>query len=145
MRKWSLFLLVIFAVGSAGVAKERPAQATAPGWLGFGFELHRDPESKVATWLHVRRVAEAGPAYKAGLRSQDVITAINDKPVAFSTDTAALDFFSSRRAGERVVFTLAKSAGPVRLIVIAAPRPSKATERWKSNYARAKEEDKPKP
>ena len=145
MRKWSLILLAILTVGSAGLAKERPAKAAAPGWLGFGFELHREPESKMATWLHVRRVAEGGPAYKAGLRPQDVIIAINDKPVRFSTDTAALDFFSSRRTGESVVLTLAKPAGPVRLVVIAAPRPSKATETWKSNYARAKEEDKAKP
>jgi S1-C subfamily serine protease len=145
MRKWSVMLLLLFATGFAGGAKERPIKAAAPGWLGFGFELHRAPEKKAGTWLHVRRVVEGGPAYKAGLRPQDVITAINDRPVAFATDTAALDFFSSRRVGESVVFTLAKPTGPVRLTVTAAVRPSNAAVTWKSNYDRARSQDRAKP
>jgi len=36
-----------------------------PGWLGFGFTLHRNEKEQ---WLQVRTIAANGPAEKAGLK-----------------------------------------------------------------------------
>lgn len=132
-------LLLSFSPSIAREPQHKPA--VARGWLGFGFELHRETGKAIPVWLHIRRVTEAGPAFKAGLRPQDVIVEIDNKPVGFATDKAALDFFSSLRAGEKVVLTLARASGRLRLTVIAAPRPSSAAATWKRNYDQAAARD----
>ena len=74
--------------------------------------LHRDPPRK--PWLHIQRVAVGGPAEQAGLRPQDVVVQINGKDITFASDTAALDYFAARVAGEKIVFTVARPNGRVR-------------------------------
>jgi S1-C subfamily serine protease len=138
MRNALLIACLLLPSSSPSLAGEPPPKrSVARGWLGFGFELHREPGKAVPVWLHVRRVTEGGPAFKAGLRSQDVIVEIDDKPLRFATDTAALDFFSSRRAGEKVILTLARATGRTRLTVVAEPPPPRAATTWKRNYDQA--------
>lgn len=140
----ALSLLVLFIGSTILPAAERaPARPMTPGWLGLGFVLHRDPPRKA--WLYVQRVAAGGPATRAGLRPQDVIVKINDKDITFASETAALDFFAARVAGEKVVFTVTRPQGRVRMTLIAARRPAANDAIWLDNYARAAKQDKARP
>lgn len=135
-RALAVSLLTLFL----GAATLSPAQAarpksSTPGWLGLGFVLHRDPPRK--PWLHIQRVAAGGPAEQAGLRPQDVVVQINDKDINFASDTAALDYFAARVAGEKIIFTVARPKGRVRLTLRAISRSPEKALVWKDNYSRA--------
>jgi C-terminal processing protease CtpA/Prc len=132
-RVLAVSLLMVF-IGPL-IAQASPAGSKTPGWLGLSFVLHRDPPRKA--WLHIRRVAGGGPAEQAGLRPQDVIVQINGKDITFASDMAALDFFAGRVAGEKIVFTLARPKGRLRLTLIAAKRPAGTNAVWQDNYTRA--------
>ncbi len=140
-RALAVSLLTIFL----GTVLLSPAQAarpkaSTPGWLGLGFVLHRDPPRK--PWLHIQRVAVGGPAEQAGLRPQDVVVQINGKDIPFASDTAALDYFAARVAGEKIVFTVARPNGRVRLTLRATPRSPEKASVWKDNYSRAAAQDR---
>ena len=140
-RALTVSLLMIFL----GAATLSPAQAarpksSTPGWLGLGFVLHRDPPRK--PWLHIQRVAVGGPAEQAALRPQDVVVQINGKDITFASDMAALDYFAARVAGEKIVFTVARPNGRVRLTLLATPRSPEKALVWKDNYSRAAAQDR---
>lgn len=144
MRTAVLCLLLLFPFSGAGshAAQNKPSPPwKTPGWLGFGYELHHDVRKTVKTWLYVRRVVTGGPADRAGVRPQDVIVKVNGKGIAFASDTAALDFFASRKEGEKIVFTILRASGPISLTVTAGNRPAGTDAAWKDNYERAAKED----
>jgi C-terminal processing protease CtpA/Prc len=138
-------LLVVILVGANSHAADNKSgartQSRTPGWLGFGFELRHDSQKAVKTWLYVRKLVAGGPAEKAGLRLQDVIIKINGKPIGFTSDTAALDFFASRTAGEKILLNIVRASGPLQIAVIAGKRPVESDAVWKDNYERAAEQD----
>lgn len=73
---------------SANVRTPTPAADRArPGLLGFGYDytLPRDSESQAGS-MFVRVVLEGGPAGQAGLKVQDVIDAIDGRPLRFDDD-----------------------------------------------------------
>lgn len=103
------------------------AAAAMPGWLGFGFTRHRTGRE---TWLQVRRVAPGGPAEKAGLRPQDVITSINGRRVTFASDAAAVMFLQQIRAGQRLRLRIRRGAQRREVVLTAVPlSPDKAAQR----------------
>ncbi|HEX7153573.1 MAG TPA: PDZ domain-containing protein [Thermoanaerobaculia bacterium] len=108
-----------------------------PGWLGFGYLRHVEPKAKVKQWLYVHRLDPAGPAQTAGLRLQDVVIAIDGKPLQFASDTALLDFFSAIRPGQTVRLTVMRGAAPHVIALRARPMPKALAERWQRNYALA--------
>jgi len=94
----------LFGVGNEAYERSEPKV----GWLGFGFTRHESASRNNTTqvWLFVRNVVESGPAARAGLRVQDVITRVNGKPVAFRSDTEVVEFVEAIRPGDRVRLTV---------------------------------------
>ncbi len=89
--------------------------------LYHGVRPTHDPESPIE--FVVGEVEENSPAAKIGLRSGDVITAVNDKPVK-----RALDFerdLLDRKAGDEVRVTVKRDRQPMKLNLVLAPAPKK--------------------
>lgn len=131
MRKLTIVLLLL--------ASTTAFADKVPGWLGLGYTYHRNPDG--TGWLHVQRLAPGGPAEKAGLLVQNVITAIDGKPLRFADDKAVIAHFKSIRPGQEVVLTVMQrgKAKPVKVKAIAMPK--QYYELWKQNEQRAKEKN----
>lgn len=70
-----------------------------------------------------------GPGTAAGLRVQDLIIAIDAKPVWFTDEVAVLSYFAGIRKGQRVDFTVVRGARTLLVSVIAGPMPAGYSER----------------
>ena len=114
----------------------------AQGTLGLGYTLHADPEQEVKQWLVVRGTLPDGPAAKAGILPNDLIVAINGKPLSFRDDVDLLDFFASIRAGDRVEATLLRGDEKRKVVLVAAAMTAEQQERWKQNYELARKKRK---
>ena len=111
------------------------------GYLGLGLTRHESTTSSgtKSRWLFVRQLAPNGPAARAGLEPQDVITHIDRKRVSFENDAAMLRFFSGIRSAQVVTFTVRRGATTVALRVTAEPMPPEFAERWKRNRELARQ------
>jgi S1-C subfamily serine protease len=107
-----------------------------PGWLGFGFTLHTEASQQ---WLHVRTIADGGPAAQAGLRQGDLIVAIDGKPLRFQDDLAVLERLGTVKPQQTVTVTVARADTRLRLRLKAAPMSDARWERWQLNLEVAKQ------
>ena len=128
MRRFAVLLILISTAASAELS-------SVAGYLGLGVTRHESRTSSGAKsrWLFVRQLAPNGPAARAGLKPQDVITHIDRKRVSFENDAAMLQFFSGIRSAQVVTFTLRRGATTLALRVTAEPMPPEFAERWKRN------------
>lgn len=110
-----------------------------PGWLGLGYTYHetRGPAGRVV-WLFVQQIVPAGPAEKAGLKPQDVITGINGKPLPFRGEIDALNYFSGVKPGERFEFEVRRGATRRTLTVVAVHAPPNIAQVRRNNQILAK-------
>jgi len=113
--------------------------AANPGWLGFGYTVHRSPNDARITFLFVRQLVPGGPAARAGLHVQDVISAIDGRPVRFADASAALAFFQKVRPRQAIVFTVVQPKVSKSVRVVAAEMPPEQLRRWKENEDLAKQ------
>lgn len=111
------------------------ATVDRPGYLGFSFTMHSDSASQ---WLMVRHVVADGPAARGGLAPQDVITAINGKPLRFRDDLEFLDFLARVRAGQRLRLSVIHNQKKETRIIKAGVMSDEAYERWQLNRDLAK-------
>lgn len=114
------------------------ATASPPGWIGLGYTYHRTDAAKPG-WLHVQRLAPGGPAQSAGLRPQDVITAIDGKPLRFATDAAVLAFFRQLRTNQQLTFTVVRQQKTLTIRVKAIAPPAEALPLLQKNDELAKQ------
>jgi S1-C subfamily serine protease len=129
MKKLSLAALLVVAF--AAFADD----AARPGWLGFGFTHHTQEKEQ---WLVVRGVLPNSPAAAAGIREQDVVVAIDGKPVQFKDSLALLELLATVRPGQRVRFTILRERRKSVRVVTAAPMTAEQHERWKANLEMAR-------
>ena len=127
-------LLMIVATLSA-VAADRPR----PGWLGMGVAYHAPAQSKggIAGWIYVMQLAPGGPALAAGVRPQDVITAIDGRPLRFADETAMLASLASVRPNQRLTFDVRRGASTLRIAVTATPMSDAMYRLWRQNVPAA--------
>jgi S1-C subfamily serine protease len=136
--KYALTLLATFAASSilaAGVASPAP-----PGWLGLGYTYNATNTSPGRmVWLFIRQIAHGGPAERAGLKPQDVITAINGKPLSFRDELETVNFFSGIRQGQRVQLKISRgrSVQIVTIVAVALPPGMAEQRRIDEQLARA--------
>jgi S1-C subfamily serine protease len=116
--------LVVALIVSAGLVSR-------PGYLGFGFNYHFDPNGG---WLHVQRVAANGPAERAGLHPLDVITSINGQALRFKSDGEVLSSLGTIRASDRVTLTVLRAQTHLTITLVAAAMTDAQYERWKRNF-----------
>lgn len=129
-------LVSLLATSLALVAA--PPSVERPGWLGLGYTYHLAAETSHPNWLYVQRLAPDGPAERGGLHTQDVITAIDGKPLRFASDREVMDFFAKFRPGQTVTFTVVRPSGKQRLRVVATPMTDEAYALWQQNASKAK-------
>lgn len=134
-----LVLVMIVAAGADGSAAPQP-----PGYLGLGVSYRKpDPQKGSPGWLLVQHVPEDGPAFRAGLKPQTVITAVNGRPLTYPDDASMLRWLKSIRPGQSIRLTLA-GAKPKEVVLVAAEMPPDKPRIWKANFerpARAKPRD----
>ena len=106
-----------------------------PGYFGFSFTFHKDPGNE---WLIVRGIAPGGPAARGGLAPQDVITAINGKPLRFRDELECFDFLSRFKPGQHVRFSVIHNQKPTTCVIETGIMSDDAYERWQSSLEMAK-------
>lgn len=95
------------------------APAQRPGYFGLTLTLHSDATSQ---WMYVHEVNPAGPAARAGLAANDVITAIDGKPVGSSEEVVRV--VSSKDPGSKVRLTVFRGGKELNLTANLGDRPS---------------------
>lgn len=105
---------------------------TPTGWIGLGYTFHQSSNGK-APWLHVQQLAPDGPAYLAGVRPQDVITAIDGRRISFADKAQALAFFAGLTPGRKVKFSILRRDKKLTIHVKAVPLPAQYQQRWDHN------------
>ena len=123
---------------AAGALVAAPPSGERPGWLGLGYTYHLATEPSHPNWLYVQRLAPDGPAERGGLHTQDVITAIEGKPLRFANDHEIMDFFAKFRPGQTVTFTVVRPSGKQKVRVVAMPMTDEAYALWQQNASKAK-------
>lgn len=140
--KWlATFLVLAVAACSSGPAPSPQSPPTPsaeapqpPGYLGLGLTYHEpDPQEGSTGWLMVRYVPEDGPAFRAGLEPQMVITAIDGRPLTFPDDASMLLWVKSIRPGQSIRLTLGGHE-PRELTLVAAEMPPDKLRIWKANF-----------
>lgn len=98
-------------------AAEQPPVDTEPGYLG----VVADDRGEEGRGVRVIDVIPGGPAFAGGLRSDDVITGITNRPVRSLADLARL--LEHVAAGSEVIFQIIRQGEPQELRVTLGERP----------------------
>ncbi|MFP5247807.1 MAG: PDZ domain-containing protein [Thermoanaerobaculia bacterium] len=89
--------------------------AERPSWFGLSFTYRIEGYTR---WLQLCAVAPNGPAARAGLQKGDQITHIDQKPIAFASDRAVLQFLARSR---RITFRVARGTRAFDVTVTGLP------------------------
>jgi S1-C subfamily serine protease len=131
-------IALVTLLAASGALPAAPPPAERPGWLGLGYTYHLAAEPSRPNWLYVQHLAPDGPAERGGLHTQDVITAIDGKPLRFSNDREVMDFFARFRPRQTISFTVVRPSGTKTVRVVATPMTDEAYALWQQNAAKAK-------
>jgi S1-C subfamily serine protease len=134
--KFSRILIVVIgmAIACSAAAVER---IEPRAWVGLRFHLEPAVEGRTAAFLFVDSVVPGGPADHAGLRRQDILVAIDGKPIAFATNLEALKFFGSIRVGQKVRARVVHNESSREAVITAIALPESARKAWDANLSRA--------
>lgn len=80
--------------------------------------------------VSVASVAPGSPAAKAGLKSGDVVLAVNGKSVATAADRAACSASGECRAGQNVTYTVRRGSATKEVKLKLVPMPDDAANRF---------------
>ena len=122
-----LMLILLLAATAAPAPKP---------WVGMGLKLRND--SAGGKFLYVVRAPEDAPAYKAGVRDGDLITAIDGKPVRFRDDLEVLEFSAALKPGKLLNLRIVRGGKPRELKVRVGELPAEYEAIWKENLKRAR-------
>ncbi|HEX8252327.1 MAG TPA: PDZ domain-containing protein [Thermoanaerobaculia bacterium] len=129
LRSYSL-VLVAFAICALTTFAD-----TRPGWLGLGFTYHVEGDER---WLHVRRLAPGGPAERAGIAVDDVITRIDGNAPRFRDDVALMEFLGRIKPGQKVVLSVIHEQRPRDVTLRAIPMSDESFARWREGLELAR-------
>lgn len=121
-QRLGVFALMVVISSSVVAARE------SRGWIGLGYRYQQ--EGAEPARLVVRSVAPHGPAFRAGLRVGDVITAIDGRPVADQDDVLAKFVRMDATHRFRFVFLRENRARVVELR--AVPLPPEGVRNWET-------------
>ena len=86
-----------------------------PGWIGIGYTWTAPRDGHKA--LRVQRVTSGGPADKAGLRPDDLITTANGRLVDFGDDLELALYLGEKKPGDHLVFDVIREGRPLKIDV----------------------------
>jgi len=90
----------------SGLLLPAAVASSKPGWLGLGIIVQRGSARTAPSWIYVQRIAPNSPAARAGIRPQDIITAIDGESVRFANTAEALAHFSNLAPGMVIAFSI---------------------------------------
>lgn len=128
--------VIFLAVAIAASAQTKLADR--PGWLGLGY--HHQPATAASKdgWLFVERLAPGGPSARAGVKPQDVVVAIDGKPLRFRTDADLFAALARIRPGQRVILGIRRGGTAVAVPVVAAAMTDEQYAMWRHNFELAR-------
>lgn len=127
-------LLLILLVAATAAAAPKP-------WIGMGLKLRNDASG--GRFLYVVRAPADAPAYQAGVRDGDLITAIDGKPVRFRDDLDVLEFTAALRPGKVLKLRLIRAGKPQELKVRVGELPAEYEALWEESLRRARAARRP--
>jgi S1-C subfamily serine protease len=130
--------LVAFAVATSVVAAP-----TTPGWLGLGISVRHGTAKAVPSWIYVHRLAPNGPAERAGIRPQDIITAIDGVVVRFAETADALRYFATLPPGRTVTFSILRQNRTLTIRVKTMELPAEYRPLWEHSRQVSKQRQPP--
>lgn len=131
MRKKILTSLGCVLIATVAVA------TTGRPWLGMGMVLRNDESG--GKFLYAAHVPEGTPAYLAGARRGDVITAFDGKPITFRDDLDVLEFLGTQKPGTILKVTIVREGKKQDFKVKLGMLPAEYEQRWLESLERARE------
>ncbi|HYH10022.1 MAG TPA: PDZ domain-containing protein [Thermoanaerobaculia bacterium] len=112
------------------------AATGAKPWLGVGLLLQDDTSG--GKFLFVAAVPEGTPAAAAGLRAQDLITAIDGKKITFRDDLDLLEFLGALEPDRTLRLRVVRSGKTMDARLKVGRMPAEYEARWNATLARAR-------
>jgi S1-C subfamily serine protease len=106
-------------------------------WLGVGLLLQEDASG--GKFLFVAAVPDGTPAAAAGLKAQDLVTAIDGKKVAFADDLALLEFIGALKPDQVLRLRVVRDGKTIEARLKVGRMPAEYESRWDAGLARARE------
>ncbi len=131
----TVITLLILSMSSVARAGE-DARPDTPGWLGLGYEYHKEAEQP--GWLLIRGIAPQGPASKVGLEAGDVVTAIDGQALEFTSDLAVLEYLAKVRPRQTLKLEVRRGVDEILVKLRAEVMPAEMVEVWWKNFEMAK-------
>ena len=125
----------ILVLASQATVSSEPIAPKA--WLGLRFHLQPADDIHSSAFLFIDAVAPGGPAERAGLKKQDLVVALDGKPIRFPSNVEALRFFASVRVGQKLRAQVIRNGQKREVIITPADLPESARSAWESNVKRA--------
>jgi len=129
--RYALLLLAALTASSGRTSTVEAASSPPAGWLGLGYTYNVTNTSTAGrvVWLFVRQIAPRGPADRAGVKPQDVITGINSKKISFKDELETLNFFTVLRQGQRVQLEVRRGRSLLTFTILADAVPPEMAKR----------------
>lgn len=110
LKVWIAWVAIALAFAAYLDGGERPRRK---GWLGMALVLRSDTRGE--KFLYVAQAPENAPAYKAGVRQGDLITAIEGKRITFRDDLDIMEFTSALKVGTTLKLRAVRSGKPLEI------------------------------
>jgi len=121
--------LCFLALGSA--AAEQPTSVQP--WYGMYIRPIRDAAGQRV--LHVENVAKDGPAARAGIRIDDLITHVGSVPVDFGDEYELLSWLRGKQPGTRLQVMLIRGGRRLTVVLTIGTLPASARGSWERSLA----------
>ncbi|HEX8411545.1 MAG TPA: PDZ domain-containing protein [Thermoanaerobaculia bacterium] len=124
---------------AAGAVPPSQALAASPPrpWLGMGAIVRSEPQG--GRFLYVAHAPSDTPAYRAGLRPGDLITAIDGKKIGFRDDLDMMEFTSRLRIGSVLRLRVVRAGKSRELQLRVGTLPPAYEQRWIDSLQRARD------
>jgi predicted metalloprotease with PDZ domain len=128
-------LVAVCALFGLAVASAPAPQPHAWPWYGMYIRPIRDAVGRRV--LHVENVAKDGPAARAGIRVEDLVTSIGSLPVDFGDEYELLSWLSRQKPGTRLPIALMRAGRVMTVVLDVGTLPDSARGSWERTVSAA--------
>ena len=106
------------------------AADAVPGWIGIGY-LYKRTEDR--GWMLIQHLDPAGPAAKAGLRSRDIVTHIDGRPLTVPDQYAMMKVLRNVKPGQKLKLTVRRGDRTLPVVITAAKMTPQQERMWRES------------